>query len=347
VGKVGVQEAGILDTRAGPEPDEFLLSWLMEGLAVLRYPVSMRILIAGGSGFLGRHLTAALSSAGHQVVVLTRQTGESRPAEPFTAGVASVAWTPDGSVGPWARACTDIDVVINLCGESIASRRWSSSQKAKLVSSRLLPTRSLVQFIDQATPRPCVFINASAIGYYGDRGNEALTEDARNGTDFLADLCCQWELEAVKARASSTRVVLVRTGIVLDPGEGALAKMLLPFKLFAGGSFGSGRQYMSWIHRSDWVSLVSWLVSAPGVEGPVNATAPNPVTNAEFARTLGHALRRPAVLPMPSFALKLALGEMAESLLLYSQRVQPTRAVAGGFQFTFTSLDAALADLLR
>lgn len=307
----------------------------------------MRILIAGGSGFLGRHLTAALSNAGHHVVVLTRQTGESRPAGHITPAVVSVTWTPDGSVGSWAHACIDIDVVINLCGKSIAAKRWSSSQKATLLSSRLLPTRSLVQFIDQATLRPSVFISASAIGYYGNRGDEVLAEDARSGTDFLSELCRQWELEAVKARTPSTRVVLVRTGIVLDPGEGALAKMLPPFKLFAGGPFGSGRQYMSWIHRSDWVSLMSWLVNSPGVEGPVNATAPNPVTNAEFARTLGRALRRPAVLPVPPFALKLALGEMAESLLLYSQLAQPARALAGGFRFQFDSLDAALADLLR
>ncbi len=306
----------------------------------------MRILIAGGSGFLGRHLTAALLSAGHQVVLLTRQTAESRPAGRITSGVVSVAWTPDGAVGSWAHACTNIDVVINLCGESIVAKRWSSSQKAKLLSSRLLPTRSLVQFIDQATPRPSVFVSASAIGYYGNRGNEVLGEDAHSGTDFLSELCRQWESEAVKARTASTRVVLVRTGIVLDPGEGALAKMLPPFKLFAGGPIGSGRQYMSWIHRSDWVLLLSWLVKTPGVEGPVNATAPHPVTNAEFARTLGHALRRPAVLPVPPFALKLALGEMAESLLLYSQRVQPARALAGGFRFQFASLDAALADLV-
>jgi len=190
-------------------------------------------------------------------------------------------------------------------------------------------------------------VSASAIGFYGDRGEETLTESARPGRDFLAQLGAEWETAALAAQGDRTRVVLLRTGIVLDPREGALAKMLTPFRLFAGGPFGSGRQFMSWIHRDDWVSLAKWAVETPEVRGPVNLTAPNPVTNADFARALGRALGRPAFVPTPGFALKLALGEMAGPLLLYSQRVVPARALEGGFRFAHPALDEALADLLR
>jgi hypothetical protein len=191
-----------------------------------------------------------------------------------------------------------------------------------------------------------VFVSASAIGIYGDRGSDTLTESARPGRGFLAELGAPWEQEALAVQGEKTRVVLLRTGIVLDPGEGALAKMLLPFRLFAGGPFGSGRQFMSWIHRDDWVSLARWAAETPGVRGPLNLTAPNPVTNADFARSLGRALGRPAILPAPGFALTLALGEMAGPLLLYSQRVVPARALEGGFRFAHPDLDEALADLL-
>lgn len=257
-----------------------------------------------------------------------------------------MAWVPDGTTGPWAEACGPIDAIINLAGLSIGEGRWSPARKAALVASRVNATRSLVHFVKQASPRPSLLINASAIGFYGNRGNDVLTEDAPAGSDFLATLCRNWETEALRAQSVDTRVVLLRTGLVLDPRGGALARMLLPFKLFAGGPFGPGRQYVSWIHRDDWVALVLWLPGAQDVAGPVNATAPGPVTNAEFTDALGRALRRPSWLPVPAFALNMALGEMAGPLLLFSQRVVPDRASRAGFSFSYATLDRAFSNLI-
>jgi uncharacterized protein (TIGR01777 family) len=257
-----------------------------------------------------------------------------------------VSWSPDGTVGPWAEACGRVDAVVNLAGESIATRRWSEARKRALVDSRLQSTRSLAGFVAQASPRPSVFVSSSAIGYYGDRGGEVLDEAAGPGDDFLAGLGVAWEAEARAVAGAATRVVLVRTGIVLDPHDGALAKMLPPFRFCAGGPFGSGRQYMSWIHRDDWVSLVRWCLATPDVSGPVNAVAPGAVTNREFARTLGRVLRRPAIAPVPGFVLKVVLGEMAGPLLLSSQRVAPAVAQRSGFTFAFPTLEEALGALL-
>jgi uncharacterized protein (TIGR01777 family) len=306
----------------------------------------MRIIIAGGSGFLGRALADALAAADHRVQILTRQ-----PA-PAGGGPARahehITWTPDGTAnGPWASACSGADLIVNLAGESIAAGRWTSVRKARLRDSRVLPTRSLAQLCARAPKPPAAFISASAIGYYGDRGSETLTEDAGPGRGFLAGLGVEWEREALAAEKSGARVVLLRTGIVLDPREGALAKMVPPFRLFAGGPFGSGRQYMSWIHRDDWVSLAKWAIEAPAVRGPLNLTAPSPVTNVDFARALGRALHRPAFIPAPGLALKMILGEMAGPLLLESQRVVPAKALDGGFRFAHADLDEALANLLN
>jgi uncharacterized protein len=322
----------------------------------------MRILVAGGSGFLGRALTGTLTASGHHVTILTRQkvTSPDLPApSPVegnvrgyerspsgTPGVRLVNWTPDGTLGPWANVCGGTDIVVNLAGESIAARRWSAVRKAELIVSRIGPTRSLVRFIEHATPRPAAFVSSSAIGYYGDRDVEPLTETSRDGTDFLSELAYAWEQAALEAAAPSTRVAIVRTGIVLDPREGALAKMLLPFRLFAGGPFGSGRQYMSWIHRDDWVAMVKWLIESDRLSGPFNAAAPGAVPNAAFAKTLGRVLGRPALMPAPGFALKLLLGEMAGPLLLGSQRVVPEKALQSGFVFRFPELEPALRDLL-
>jgi len=300
----------------------------------------MRIVIAGGSGFLGTALAQSLASAGHRVQILSR-----RPAA--AAQPERVTWTPDGTAnGLWTSPCSGADVIVNLAGESIAAGRWTPRRKMQLRDSRILATRSLARFIAESEQPPAVFVSASAIGIYGDRGSDTLTESARPGRGFLAELGTAWEQEALAVQGDRTRVVLLRTGIVLDPREGALAKMLLPFRLFAGGPFGSGRQFMSWIHRDDWVSLARWAAETPGLRGPLNLTAPNPVTNADFARSLGRALGRPAVLPAPGFALTLALGEMAGPLLLYSQRVVPARALEGGFRFAHPDLDKALGDLL-
>jgi uncharacterized protein len=308
------------------------------------------IVIAGGTGFLGRPLAAALAAGGHAVTVLTRHhadRGGGPPAAPRAAAgsIVQVDWRPDGTTGPWIRAIDGADAVVSLAGESIAARRWTARQKTRLGESRLLATKSLVDAIAAAASPPKVFISGSAIGYYGDRGDEVLSEPSAPGRDFLAELCVQWERAAMRANNPRTRATLIRTGIVLHSTGGALAKMLPPFKAFVGGPLGSGQQYMSWIHRDDWVALVSWAITNDLVGGPINATAPEPVTNLEFSRALGRALHRPSLLPTPASALRLLLGEMADSLLLASQRVIPARAEDLGFQFSHPRLEPALESL--
>ena len=303
----------------------------------------MRILVAGGSGFLGAALTDQLAADGHDLIILTRQIPSTFPAHPRTR---YQTWSPDGHTGPWAKTVDDADAVVNLSGESIAARRWSAAQKEKIRESRLLATRSLTAAIRDATRTPRALISGSAVGYYGDRGDETLTEVSAPGSDFLAGVCKDWEAAAGTV-ADRARVVLVRTGIVLDRRGGALPKMLPPFYLFAGGPIGSGRQYMPWIHKDDWVRLVAWAVTNDAARGPVNATGPRPVTNREFSAALGRALKRPSVMPAPPFALRLALGEMADALLLSGQRALPVRATDLGFSFRFSNIDEAFADIFK
>jgi uncharacterized protein (TIGR01777 family) len=301
----------------------------------------MTILLAGGTGFLGRALTAALTSAGHQVVNLSRR--------PRPGSACDRVWTPDGTVGPWASALDTADVVINLAGEGIADRRWSAERKAALRSSRILPTRSLALALKAAAPRPRRFITSSAIGFYGPHDDEVVTEATGPGTDFLSTLCVEWEYEAAQAASPDTHVHLLRTGIVLHPDGGALKSMLPPFRLGLGGPMGHGRQYMPWIHLDDWVRMAVWIAEGHGdAAAPVavwNGTAPAPVTNAEFGCALGRVLHRPAVVPAPAFALRLLLGEFAQ-FLLTGARVIPAAAEHHGFQFRFPALDPALRELL-
>jgi uncharacterized protein (TIGR01777 family) len=300
----------------------------------------MKIVIAGGSGFLGRALTAALRGGGHDVVVLTRA-GRA----PSAGAARAVAWSPDGAAGPWSSEISGADAVINLAGESIAGRRWSAAHKTLIQESRVSATRSLVAAMRTAAAPPAVFVSGSAVGYYGPRGDEPVTEADPAGSDFLARVCVQWEEEALRAGGAQTRVVLIRTGLVLARGGGALPEMLPPFRFGAGGPVGSGRQYWPWIHRDDWVGLVLWAAAHHAVSGAVNATAPNPVTNREFAASLGRALHRPSFMPAPGFALRLLLGEMADALLLSGQRAVPAVAQRLGFTFTFANVDAALNDI--
>lgn len=298
----------------------------------------MTIVIAGGTGFLGRALTDVLVSEGHDIVLLSRGDG-SRPRGPR---VRVVSWTPDGSAGTWASALDNAHAVVNLAGESIAEGRWNADKKRRILDSRVLATRSLAAAIGGVTAPPPTFISGSAVGFYGPLGDEIVTEDHPAGSDFLAQVCAEWEAEARRAATSRTRVSLIRTGLVLDKHEGALPRMLLPFRFGAGGPLGSGRQYWPWIHRHDWVDLVRFVINTPSASGPINATAPNPVTNAEFTRALGHALHRPAFMPAPAFALRLALGEMADALLLSGQRAIPARAEKLGYTFAFRQVDDAL-----
>ena len=304
----------------------------------------MRIVIAGGTGFLGSPLSEVYAEEGHDVRVLTRglPAGESRhDSGTGVPGVTRVGWRPDGQSGSWASVLDGADAVINLAGEGIGDRRWTPPRKALLRDSRVIPTRSLATAIAGAAAPPPVFISASGVGYYGTAGADTKTESSPAGDDFLAHLCQEWEAEAGRISSPATRAVTIRSGLVLERTGGALAKMMTPFRFFAGGRMGSGRQYISWIHRIDWIEMIRWIVEVPGVTGPLNVTAPAPVTNREFARALGRAMRRPALLPAPSFALKLMLGEMAEPLVLAGQRAIPQCALAHGFHFRYPEIDQA------
>jgi uncharacterized protein (TIGR01777 family) len=314
----------------------------------------MLIVIAGGTGFLGSPLAEGYAEDGHDVRVLTRglAPGASRH-DPGTGvpGVTRVGWSPSpssasGEAGFLADLVSGADAVINLAGESIADGRWTPPRKAALRDSRILATKSLVAAIAAAKPAPRVLVSGSAVGYYGPHGDETLTEASPPGDDFLANLCVDWEQEALRASASGTRVALLRTGIVIERSGGALAKMITPFKLLAGGPLGSGRQYMSWIHRLDWLEMVRWIVDTPQAAGPVNATAPHPVTNRHFSRALGRALRRPALVPAPAFALKIVLGEIAGSLVT-GQRVIPECAKSLSFHFRYPEIEQAFRGIFE
>ncbi|HEY5619278.1 MAG TPA: TIGR01777 family oxidoreductase [Vicinamibacterales bacterium] len=289
----------------------------------------MRIVVAGGAGFLGSALTEELTRNGWTVTVLTR-----RPAQRH-----HVRWDPYGSITGWAHALEDADAVVNLTGASI-NKRWTAAHKRDMWNSRVTATHALVAAAKSVRRTPPVFISGSAVGIYGPHGDEPVTEETAVGSGFLADLGSQWEKEALGA-GPQARVVLVRTGIVLDRYGGALPQMALPFWFFAGGPLGSGRQYISWIHKDDWTAMVRWALANSAIAGPMNATAPGPVTNLEFVRTLGRALGRPALVPAPAFAIRLALGEMAD-VVLTGQRVFPDKARALGFDFRYPTLEAAL-----
>jgi uncharacterized protein (TIGR01777 family) len=295
----------------------------------------MKVVVAGGTGFLGTPLVSQLRTSGTDVYVLTR--GRAAPGR--------ITWSPDGTIGRWAEAIDGADAVINLAGESIAGRRWTPVYKARIRDSRIRATRSVVAAIHAAARKPAAFLNASAVGYYGSRGNEHLTEESLPGTDFLASVCREWEAEALAA-ADASRVVLLRSAPVLESTGGMLPRMALPFRLFIGGPVGAGTQYWSWIHRDDWVAMAIWALATSQVSGPLNLAAPAPVTNREFAHTLGHVLKRPAFMPAPAFALRLFLGEMADAVL-FSQRVIPAKAEALGFRFRYATLEPALVAALR
>lgn len=296
----------------------------------------MRIVITGGTGFLGGALVGRLRGDGHAVTVLTRGPG----------GTGSVHWDPETPAPEWTSTIDGADGVIHLAGASIAGGRWTSKRKAIIRDSRVTSTRAIVAAIRAARQPPRVLVSGSAMGVYGSRGDEPLTENSPQGSDFLASVGIEWEREALAA-AAVTRVVLVRTGLALGRSGGALPQMALPFYFFAGGPIGSGNQYMSWIHRDDWVEMVRWSLLNDAVSGPLNATAPNPVTNREFAKTLGRVLRRPGFMPTPAFALRLALGEMAEALLLGGQRVLPAQAQSLGYAFRYPLLEPALRALFN
>jgi uncharacterized protein (TIGR01777 family) len=294
----------------------------------------MQILVTGGTGFIGRALCPRLSAQGHEVVVLSRSRGADVP------GAKRVV-SDLGSVD-----AREVGAVINLAGAPIGDARWTDSRKKLLVESRVKLTSALVEWMGRADRPPGVLLSASAVGYYGDQGDRIVTEDAAPEPGFTHDLCAAWEAEARRAEAHGVRVCLVRTGVVLDRDGGALAKMLPAFRLGAGGRLGSGKHWFPWIHREDMVSIYQWLLERESSTGAYNASAPNPVTNADFTRALGRALHRPTILPVPGPALQLLLGEMSE-ILLVSDRMVPRRLLDEGFQFRFPQLDPALEAILR
>ncbi len=295
----------------------------------------MRLVVAGGTGFIGSALCVRLMELGHSLTLLSR----TRSPGPILPNKDWITWQP-GSPGPWEEAIDGVDGVINLAGEPIA-RRWTESQKEKILASRVDSTRDLVTAIGKAKERPKFLINSSAIGYYGPRGDEPITEDTGPGSDFLSRVCVVWEEEAKRAKAFGVRVILLRTGVVLGKGGGALAKMVPPFKLFIGGPLGTGRQWMSWIQLEDEIGLLVHLIQNSEVMGPINATAPGQVTMKEFCQTLGKVLRRPSWAPVPSFALRVLMGEMAD-MLLTGQRVLPGKAQDSGYAFKYPNLLEAL-----
>lgn len=294
----------------------------------------MRILITGGTGFIGKKLCSLLASQGHQLVLWTRQLKPNLP-HGVTDYVHQLSELEPDS----------IQVVINLAGAGIADKRWSAERKQLLISSRVKTTEQLVEWIAAQAIRPKALLSASAVGYYGEQGDKPVTEQTKPVAGFTHDLCDAWEKSALAAEAFGVRVCLVRTGVVLGKGGGSLAKMLPAFKLGAGGPLGNGQHWFPWIHLEDMARIYAWLVKNEQASGVFNASAPNPVTNADFTKALGKALSRPAFLSMPEVVLKLLFGEMAE-LLLVSAKMLPQRLIEEGFQFTYPQLDEALKEVV-
>ena len=302
----------------------------------------MKILVTGSTGLVGTVLVKALASDGHTVCRLMR------PQSKTTSGSKEgfdVAWNP--ATGELGGAGVGPDAVVNLAGASIAGGRWTKQRKELLSTSRIDTTQALVKALAKMNARPGVLVSASAIGIYGDRGDEVLTEESKPGSDFLACLAREWEAESLKAEALGIRVVFARFGIILAKHGGALAKMLPPFKLGAGGRLGSGKQWMSWITLEDVIGIIRFAIENSAARGAVNVVAPQPAQNSDFTKALAQALRRPALFPAPAFALRLALGEMADALLLSSQRVKPQKLQHFGYSFLHPELQSALTSVLQ
>jgi uncharacterized protein (TIGR01777 family) len=327
----------------------------------------MKVVVTGSSGFIGAPLCRELATAGHKVVALSRNEASARkaigtlkveiirtagsvPTVRLTGtvgtvgtGIQVVRWDPGAGEIPLS-AIEGADAIVNLAGESVAAGRWTRERKERILTSRIQAVRGLIETIRKAANPPKVLVNASAIGFYGPHGDEEIREDDPPGDDFLARVGVAWEAEARKAEALGLRVVLVRLGVALGEDGGALARMVAPFKLFLGGPMGTGRQWFSWIHRDDVIGIIRFALEHAEIQGPVNATGPEPLTMRDFSKTLGKVLGRPSWLPVPGFLLRTALGEVSD-MLLTGQRVLPARATAAGYRFRFETAEAALRDI--
>jgi uncharacterized protein len=301
----------------------------------------MRIIIAGGSGLIGTSLTKSLLAAGQQVFILTRNPQIGR----FINGAECILWDGCTTRG-WGEVVSQADAIVNLAGENLGSGLWTKSRKERILISRVAAGKAIVDAIRQANPRPKVMIQASAVGFYGPHGNELLTEESSAGSGFLADVCRGWEASSQPVEAMGVRRVVVRTGIVLSKQEGALQRMIFPFKLFVGGPLGNGRQGLPWIHLSDEVAGIRFLLENEKAQGIFNLSGPKPLSNTDFGRILAKVLKRPYWLPIPSFALRVLLGEMS-SLVLEGQYMLPQRLQEFGFHFKFETAESALRDLLE
>jgi len=296
---------------------------------------SARVLVTGASGLIGRALVSSLKAGGVEVTSLVRST---------PIGPDQIQWAPARTLAP--ESVSGFDAVVHLAGDTVASR-WTSTKRAEIRDSRVGGTRTLTHALAKVAKRPRVLITSSAIGYYGDRGDEVLNEKSASGAGFLADVCREWEAANQPATDAGIRTVQIRTGLVLSAEGGALKKMLPPFRLGVGGRVGSGHQWMSWIHIQDMIGGIHHALKTDLLQGPVNFVAPRPVTNAEFTETLASVLRRPAIFPVPAFAIKALFGQMGEEVLLSSQRVEPARLVTSGYPFQYSELRKALEAVLR
>ncbi len=298
----------------------------------------MDIVVAGGTGFIGRRLCETLLCHGHTVTILTRNHKQAE--QLFGTAIRAVEWDA-AKPGSWEESLKGVHAVVNLTGAPVADARWSDQRKTVLRNSRIATTRVLVQACSRLSVKPSVLINASGIGIYGLQDSRVLDETSNPGKGFLADLCLQWEASAQEASDLGIRVVCMRAGMVLEKDGGALQRLALPFRLFTGGPVMPGTQWVSWIHRDDLVGLIEWVLTNPTVSGPVNAVAPSPVTMGEFCKMLGKVLSRPSWFPVPEFILKAALGELS-SILTTGQRVMPVKAQQGGYRFRYSELADAL-----
>jgi hypothetical protein len=302
----------------------------------------MTVIITGGSGLVGRALTASLTTDGHEVIILSRSPEKVTQLPNQAQAEGWDGRSPQG----WGHLANEAEAIVNLAGASLADSRWTDARKKQLLDSRVLPGQAVTQAVEAATNRPRVVIQASAVGYYGPGGDEEIDETASPGNDFLAKLCLDWEAATAPIAGMGVRLATMRTGVVLSMKGGALPKQSLPFKMFVGGPVGSGKQWYPWIHIDDAVAGIRFLIETELAAGPINLTAPNPVTNAQFGRTIGKVMGRPAFMPAPAFAMKLLFGEMS-TVLLDGQRVIPKALQDLGFTFKFPDVESALRDLLK